>query len=70
MDLDFSAEDNAFRQEARAFIADNYPKVLRDKQDRVESVNTVAQAFITLHDSFERKTPQVRNALRCVIVYP
>ena len=34
MDLDFSAEDNAFRQEARAFIADNYPKVLRDKQDR------------------------------------
>jgi cytochrome P450 len=27
------------------------------------SPDTVAQAFITLHDSFERKTPQIRNAL-------
>ena len=34
MNLDFSPEDNAFRDEARAFIADNYPKALREKQDR------------------------------------
>ena len=32
MDLDFSAEDNAFREEARAFIALNYPAALREKQ--------------------------------------
>jgi alkylation response protein AidB-like acyl-CoA dehydrogenase len=32
MDLDFSPRDVAFRAEARAFIAENYPQVLRDKQ--------------------------------------
>jgi hypothetical protein len=32
MDLDFSSEDNAFREEARAFIAQNYPAALREKQ--------------------------------------
>ena len=31
------------------------------------SPDTVAQAFITLHDSFERKTPQIRNALSPLI---
>src|SRR4029077_2798484 len=28
------------------------------------SPDTVAQAFIALHDSFERKSPQMRHALR------
>ncbi|MGH6991924.1 MAG: acyl-CoA dehydrogenase family protein, partial [Caulobacteraceae bacterium] len=32
MDLDFSPEDLAFREEARAFLAENYPKALREKQ--------------------------------------
>jgi alkylation response protein AidB-like acyl-CoA dehydrogenase len=33
MNLDFSSEEVAFRDEARAFIAENYPASLRDKQD-------------------------------------
>src|SRR5258708_40242467 len=32
MDLDFSPEDLTFRSEARTFIAENYPKALREKQ--------------------------------------
>src|SRR5262245_54473818 len=31
MDLNFSAEEHAFRDEVRAFIRDNYPKHLREK---------------------------------------
>ena len=31
MNLDFSPEDAAFREEARTFIAQNYPKQLREK---------------------------------------
>ena len=37
MDLDFSAEDLAFQAEARRFLAENFPKHLREKQDRGES---------------------------------
>ncbi len=33
MNLDFSPEENAFRQEVRAFIKDNYPAELRAAQD-------------------------------------
>jgi alkylation response protein AidB-like acyl-CoA dehydrogenase len=33
MNLDFSAEELAFQQEARTFIAENYPATLRGKQD-------------------------------------
>ena len=33
MNLDFSPEENAFRQEVRAFIAENYPAELRAAQD-------------------------------------
>ena len=36
MNLDFSPEDAAFREEVRAFIAENYPKDLRAKQDSGE----------------------------------
>ena len=38
MNLDFSPEDAAFREEARTFIAQNYPKELREKQNRGEDV--------------------------------
>ena len=47
MDLDFSAADNAFRQEARDFIAQNYPKTLRDKQDRGETLTK--EDFLSWH---------------------
>ena len=36
MNLDFSPEDLAFRDEVRAFIAENYPDQLRGKQDEGE----------------------------------
>ncbi|MEO7026032.1 MAG: acyl-CoA dehydrogenase family protein [Caulobacteraceae bacterium] len=38
MDLDFSAGDRAFRDEVRAFIADNYPPALRQKQRDEEAL--------------------------------
>ena len=38
MNLDFSPEDIAFRNEARAFIEENYPKAVRDKQARGEEL--------------------------------
>ena len=36
MNLDFSAEDIAFRDEVRRFIEDNYPADVRAKQERGE----------------------------------
>ena len=33
MNLDFTPEENAFRDEVRAFIRDNYPAELRKAQD-------------------------------------
>ena len=38
MDLDFSAEDIAFRAEARAFITENYPAALRERQKSEDSL--------------------------------
>ncbi|TNE36333.1 MAG: pimeloyl-CoA dehydrogenase large subunit [Alphaproteobacteria bacterium] len=38
MDIDFSPEDAAFREEVRTFIAENYPKEIRDKQKRGEKL--------------------------------
>ena len=38
MNLDFSPEDVAFREEARSFIAENYPQILRDKAARNEDL--------------------------------
>jgi alkylation response protein AidB-like acyl-CoA dehydrogenase len=38
MNLDFSAEDLAFRDQVRSFIADNYPAHLRGKQDEGEEL--------------------------------
>ncbi len=39
MDLAFSAQEIAFRQEVRKFIAENYPAPLRDKQDEGEEMS-------------------------------
>jgi hypothetical protein len=39
MDLDFSPEDVAFRDEVRAFIAEAYPKALRGKQQDSEGLS-------------------------------
>ncbi|MGL4542558.1 MAG: acyl-CoA dehydrogenase family protein [Polymorphobacter sp.] len=39
MDLNFSAEDIAFRDEVRSFIAENYPAHLRDKVDEGEELS-------------------------------
>jgi alkylation response protein AidB-like acyl-CoA dehydrogenase len=53
MDLDFSPEDNAFRQEARTFIAENYPKALREKQDRGEDLDK--EDFLSWHRILAKK---------------
>ena len=39
MNLDFSAEDNAFREEVRTFLAENYPAELRAKQGGEEALS-------------------------------
>src|SRR6201998_318128 len=38
MDLDFSPQDIAFREEVRTFIAENYPQSLREKQKNEETL--------------------------------
>jgi len=38
MNLDFAPEDAAFREEVRNFLAENYPKALRDKRERNEEL--------------------------------
>ena len=38
MDLDFSPEDNAFREEVRTFLAENYPAELREKRAGEEAL--------------------------------
>ncbi len=39
MNLDFSPEDNAFRDEVRTFLSENYPKALREKQGGEEALS-------------------------------
>ncbi|HXQ15785.1 MAG TPA: pimeloyl-CoA dehydrogenase large subunit, partial [Caulobacteraceae bacterium] len=38
MDLDFSPEDLAFQAEARQFLAEAYPRALREKELRGEEL--------------------------------
>ena len=53
MNLDFSPEDEAFRAEARAFIADTYPEGLREKQEEGEEM---AKAdFLSWHRVLAKK---------------
>lgn len=47
MDVEFSAEDLAFRDEVRAFIAESYPAHLRGKQDEGEELSK--EDFLAWH---------------------
>jgi len=47
MDVEFSAEDLAFRDEVRAFIAESYPAQLRGKQDEGEEL--AKEDFLAWH---------------------
>ena len=53
MNLDFSAEDLAFRDEVRTFIADNYPASLRGKQD--EGDELAKEDFLSWHKVLAKK---------------
>ncbi|MDO9431785.1 MAG: acyl-CoA dehydrogenase family protein [Pseudomonadota bacterium] len=53
MNLDFSPEDAAFREEARTFIAQNYPQELRDKQNRGEDLGR--EDYLSWHRILAKK---------------
>jgi alkylation response protein AidB-like acyl-CoA dehydrogenase len=53
MNLDFSPEETAFREEARAFIAESYPKALRAKQDAGETLNR--EDYLSWHRVLAKK---------------
>ena len=53
MNLDFSAEDLAFRDEVRSFIADSYPPALRGKQD--EGDELAKEDFLSWHKVLAKK---------------
>jgi alkylation response protein AidB-like acyl-CoA dehydrogenase len=53
MDLEFTAQDLAFRAEARSFIAENYPKSLRGKQD--EGDELTKEDFLSWHRVLAKK---------------
>lgn len=53
MDLEFTAQDLAFRAEARSFIAENYPKSLRGKQDEGDELSK--EDFLSWHRILAKK---------------
>ncbi len=53
MEMQFSAEELAFQQEARTFIAENYPKTLRGKQ--VEGDDLSKEDFLSWHKVLAKK---------------
>jgi alkylation response protein AidB-like acyl-CoA dehydrogenase len=53
MDLDFSPEDAAFRDEVRSFLADSYPKTLRQKQERGEDL--AKEDYLSWHRILAKK---------------
>ncbi len=53
MDLEFSPEDLAFQQEARQFIAENYPDHLRGKQDEGEELDK--EDYLSWHRVLAKK---------------
>ncbi len=53
MDVEFSAEDLAFRDEVRAFIADHYPQALRGKQDEGDELSK--DDFLSWHRVLAKK---------------
>ena len=53
MDLEFSPEEIAFREEVRTFIAENYPKELRGKQDEGDELSK--EDFLSWHRVLYKK---------------
>ncbi|HOB15106.1 MAG TPA: acyl-CoA dehydrogenase family protein, partial [Novosphingobium sp.] len=53
MDLEFSPEEIAFREEVRTFIAENYPAELRGKQD--EGDELTKEDFLSWHKALYKK---------------
>jgi len=53
MNLDFTPEENAFREEVRAFIAQNYPKDLRAAQDSGEPLTK--EQYLAWHKVLAKK---------------
>jgi hypothetical protein len=53
MNLDFSPEEIAFRDEVRAFIADNYPADLRGKQDEGDELSK--EDYLAWHKILAKK---------------
>ncbi len=53
MDMEFSAEDLAFQQEVRSFIAENYPESLRGKQDEGEDLER--EDYLAWHKVLAKK---------------
>jgi alkylation response protein AidB-like acyl-CoA dehydrogenase len=53
MNLDFSPEDIAFRDEVRAFVAENYPEQLRDKGSDREDLSK--DDFLSWHKVLAKK---------------
>ncbi len=53
MDLEFSPEEIAFRDEVRAFIAESYPATLRGKQD--EGDDLTKEDFLSWHRVLAKK---------------
>lgn len=53
MNVDFSAEDLAFRDEVRTFIAENYPADLRGKQDEGDELEK--EDFLSWHRILAKK---------------
>jgi alkylation response protein AidB-like acyl-CoA dehydrogenase len=53
MDMEFNAEDLAFRDEVRAFIAENYPADLRGKQDEGDELSK--EDFLAWHRILYKK---------------
>jgi len=53
MDLEFSAEEIAFRDEVRTFIAENYPAELRGKQDEGDELSK--EDFLSWHKVLYKK---------------
>jgi alkylation response protein AidB-like acyl-CoA dehydrogenase len=53
MNLEFSPEDRAFREEVRAFIAENYPAHLRGKQDEGEEL--AKEDYLSWHKILAKK---------------
>ena len=53
MNLDFPPEDAAFREEVRTFLAENYPRDLREKQERGETLGK--EDYLSWHRILAKK---------------